>query len=66
MPGSYVIGVDFGTDSVRSIIVDAINGEEITSSVFYYPCWKEVYIAILRSSNSGNTHRIMLMDWSIL
>jgi L-ribulokinase len=36
----YVIGVDYGTDSVRSIIVNAINGQEIASSVFYYPRWK--------------------------
>lgn len=38
---AYVIGVDYGTDSVRSIIVNAKNGEEIASSVFYYPRWKE-------------------------
>ncbi len=37
----YVIGVDYGTDSVRSIIVDARNGKEIASDVFYYPRWKE-------------------------
>ena len=37
----YVIGVDYGTDSVRSIIVNATNGEEIASSVFYYPRWKK-------------------------
>jgi L-ribulokinase len=36
----YVIGVDYGTDSVRSIIVDASNGKEMASDVFYYPRWK--------------------------
>jgi L-ribulokinase len=38
---AYVIGVDYGTDSVRSLIVNANNGEEITSSVFYYPRWRD-------------------------
>ena len=38
---AYVIGVDFGTDSVRSIIVDAHTGEEVAANVFYYPRWKE-------------------------
>jgi L-ribulokinase len=38
---SFVIGVDYGTDSVRSIIIDAGNGNEIASSVFFYPRWKD-------------------------
>ncbi len=37
---SFVIGVDFGTDSVRTLVVNAISGEEIASSLFYYPRWK--------------------------
>lgn len=37
----YVIGVDYGSDSVRSIIVNALNGQEVASSVFYYPRWKD-------------------------
>jgi L-ribulokinase len=40
MADAYVIGVDYGTDSVRTIIADTQNGKEITSSVFYYPRWK--------------------------
>lgn len=38
---SYVIGVDYGSDSVRTIIVNTANGEELASSVFYYPRWKK-------------------------
>ena len=37
----YVIGVDYGTDSVRSVILDTQNGEEIASSAFNYPRWKD-------------------------
>ena len=37
----YVIGVDFGTDSVRSIVVNTANGNEVASSVFYYPRWRQ-------------------------
>jgi L-ribulokinase len=38
---AYVIGIDFGTDSVRSIIVHAVDGTEVASSVFEYPRWKD-------------------------
>jgi L-ribulokinase len=41
MTDKYVIGIDYGTDSVRSVVVNAINGEEMASAVFYYPRWKE-------------------------
>jgi L-ribulokinase len=37
----YVIGIDYGTDSVRSVVVNASNGAEIAAAVFYYPRWKE-------------------------
>jgi L-ribulokinase len=36
----YTLGVDYGTDSVRTVLVDASNGKEISHSVFYYPRWK--------------------------
>ncbi|WP_134090245.1 ribulokinase [Olivibacter sp. XZL3] len=41
MDNAYVIGVDYGTDSVRSVLVDAHNGQEIASSIYYYPRWKK-------------------------
>ncbi len=40
MKNRYVIGVDYGTDSVRSVIIDAADGTEMASSVVDYPRWK--------------------------
>ncbi|MEM9888523.1 MAG: ribulokinase [Bacteroidota bacterium] len=37
---SYVIGVDFGTDSVRAVIIQAQTGKEIAHAVHYYTRWK--------------------------
>lgn len=41
MEHSYVIGVDFGTDSVRSLVVDTQTGQEAGSAVYFYPRWKK-------------------------
>ena len=41
MKDCFVIGIDYGTDSVRSVILDAANGKEIAASVFYYPRWRD-------------------------
>ena len=38
---SYVIGLDFGTDSVRAILVNTSNGEEIANSVYKYDKWSK-------------------------
>lgn len=36
-----VIGIDFGTDSCRAIVVNSITGEEIASNSSFYRRWKE-------------------------
>ena len=41
MKDHFVIGVDFGTDSVRTVIINANQGEEISASVFQYPRWRD-------------------------
>lgn len=47
----YVIGLDFGTNSCRSLIVRVSDGKEIASSVFAYPSGKDGVIV-----DSENPH----------
>ena len=37
----HVIGLDYGTDSVRAVLVNTDSGEEIGSAVHWYKRWKE-------------------------
>lgn len=40
MAKKYCIGLDYGSDSVRSVVIDAETGEQLGTSVFEYPRWK--------------------------
>ncbi|KAB5484772.1 MULTISPECIES: ribulokinase [Flagellimonas] len=37
---AYVIGLDYGSDSVRAVLIDTKNGAELASEVFWYPRWR--------------------------
>ena len=37
----YVIGLDYGTDSARAVVVNAENGDIVASAVKNYPRWSE-------------------------
>lgn len=41
MNKKYVIGVDYGTDSGRAVIVDTTDGKEIATATKKYPRWAE-------------------------
>ncbi len=41
MSERYTIGLDFGTDSVRSVVVNTETGEEVSGAVYNYPRWRE-------------------------
>ncbi|MDN3667547.1 ribulokinase [Algibacter miyuki] len=36
---NYVIGLDYGSDSVRAVLIDALTGAELKSHVHYYKRW---------------------------
>ncbi len=40
MKEKFTIGLDFGTDSVRSLVVNVETGEEMGGAVFHYPRWR--------------------------
>ena len=41
MEEKYVIGVDFGSDSVRATVVSTVSGREAGSGTAFYPRWKK-------------------------
>lgn len=48
---AFSIGVDYGTNSVRAIVVDTRNGDELASHVFPYPTGQDGIILDRRDPN---------------
>ena len=57
---SYTIGIDFGTNSVRALVVDVSNGDEAGTAVFNYPGGTE---GILLDPNDHNLARQSPADY---
>ena len=56
MPSKYTIGLDFGTNSVRALLVDVKNGKEIASHIFNYPHGEAGIIVDPRDPNLARQH----------
>jgi L-ribulokinase len=55
-----MIGLDYGTNSVRSLIVDCSNGDELATSVFIYPSGHQ---GVLTDPNDANVARQHPQDY---
>ena len=56
MPPSYAIGVDFGTNSVRAVVVDCADGHTAGTSVFEYPSGERGVITDPRDPHLARQH----------
>jgi len=55
MSTRYVIGLDYGTNSVRTLVVDAANGREVATSVWNYE-HGEAGVILSRDPNLARQH----------
>ncbi len=56
----YTIGIDFGTDSCRALVVNTSNGEEISTAVANYPRWRKGWYC----NPSKNQYRQHPLDYT--
>jgi L-ribulokinase len=53
---AFTLGIDFGTNSVRAVVVDCSNGREIGSQVIDYPSGKRGVLLDPRDPNLARQH----------
>ncbi len=52
----FTLGVDYGTNSVRALVVDARDGRELGTAVVNYPGGKEGILLDSRDHNLARQH----------
>lgn len=59
MENKYVIGIDYGTDSVRAVVVNTLDGESLAIAAKEYTRWNKG----LYCNSSGNQYRQHPLDY---
>ena len=57
---NYAIGLDFGTNSCRSVIINVDNGDELSTSVYNYPSGE---LGIITDKSDPNVARQNPQDY---
>ena len=53
---AYTLGIDYGTNSVRALLVNVSNGRELATCVVDYPSGKQGILLDLRDANLARQH----------
>ena len=62
MEPRYAIGLDYGTNSVRAVVVDLADGTEIASSVYDYPSGEQGILLDAKDPNLARQHPADYID----
>ncbi len=66
MQKKYALGLDYGTNSCRSVIIDLRDGDEIASHVFLYPTGKDGILLDPKDPNVARQHPQDYLDGAVM